>query len=249
MGLKDNAILWNKGENETSEIGPDSVEEGSVSHEACKFNNGWRVDAVGEGVKFASLNIVNSGAVEFWARLRGMNIVNGGGDVNFCRWFMWHTGLAAGNTFQYEQFFVGNGVWNWAVAGVNNVLNYSNVDFDVADGELAYFLKVWDAAGIDGGPNTRRYYVNKILMEASNVPLIPMPAGIDDFELGNESWGAFRRYPARATFDNVKIYQNITEAIIQQILNNSENEGFPPEYIIPNRFNRVQGLINQGMPL
>jgi len=243
VSLQDNVILWNKDENQVSEIGPDGIEEGTVSHETCKFNNGWRFDAGGEGVKFANLDVVNSGAIEFWARLRGMNIVDGAGDISFCRWWMWHTGLASGTTFQYMMFFNSGSFWRWQVLGVGSSFAFSNPDFDIADGELAHYLFVWDTGGIDGGPNVRRLYVDGVLMEATNVGLIDMTGfGINDFELGNENWGANRRYPARATIDNVKDYQNITESIIQDILNNRENEGFlfgRPRF---NRFNRIEGV-------
>jgi hypothetical protein len=249
MALIDSCILHNKlgsvAEVGASEIGPNGVIGGAPTYHAVKFDNGVLIDTSGEYILFQNLLVGNKGIIEYWFKPSGWSITNGLGTINYCVMFTWY--VAGGADYIYLQYWVGNGIWAWNHSAGQENWNFTGVNHDVANGQLVHFMYCYDRDGIGGGANTRRVYIDGVLIDSNNGPLGDISGdGVNNFMLGTH-WLA-TSWVARAYFDNIKIYNTCTESTITDIIANKDNEGWPSVWLPPNKFNRVVGL-KAGLPL
>jgi hypothetical protein len=230
---EDNCNLWNKlgsaAEVGASEIGVNGTIAGAVTYTPMKFDDGSLIDAVGERIRFDAINIDDKGSLEFWWQPDGYAIVNGVNDDGASHYIVeWSKSIVAQDT----SIRIGtNGLgmyWYWQVGAGSSTWYFSSADFDVADGELAHLLFVWDTAGIDGGVDIRRVYLNGTLVESS-VAAVPSITGlgVQYLAIGNATWAL--TVPGDCGFDNIKNYDDANAALTAAIIANMNNEAWPAE--------------------
>lgn len=168
-----------------SAAGTNCTELGGVTYEAGMFGGAVRVDANGEAIlagNYLNERYGNAGCVELWIYNDGWTINNGapsagqhfvvseseGFGANLW-WFDITFVVAAGIRWRIRD---AGGAWdNWTVAAPI---------MDAGNQEWHHLALVWDATGIGGGANTRRFYWDGAQAAAANIaitmPVFPMPA-------------------------------------------------------------------------
>jgi hypothetical protein len=227
MPLIDECILWSKMDNAGSvtspEIGPGgTVNGGSITFIPVKFNNGIKSVNNGDYAYWASLLTPNKIMAEFWLMPDGYNIVDCDPDDN-----LFHEYFNMENLPGYVQFqcrpddFFGPFIFD----GVNAHDLRLKTGVDISDGEKVHILLVMDKfAGFDG-LKTSAWYLDGVQMASSTNALNwTSPHNII---IGAER-GSFLR-PSKSGIDNLKIYDNVSAALIAEVIANRNNEGFPVE--------------------
>jgi hypothetical protein len=219
MALIDNRIGWWKLEDVTAEIGNDWTLNGSATWNSVKFNNGFYTN---NNANYLS-NAVTTGfdpnnfIFESWIKT-DYNVVNGvPSDGNWHALFSWRYD---GNNYITIWFAVGFGVF----AQYNIGGSASNIFFAKGNwtaGDLVHFMWVYKRAGIAGGANTVRLYIDASLEGSSNIALASQ-TNVGAYRLSLNQLG-FENFTGSQ--DNVKIYDEAD--VFQDVIDNRNNEGFP----------------------
>ncbi len=129
----------------------------------------------------------------------------------------------------------------YRVNNVGTVYNCTHVDVDMTAG-LPYRLVVFfNQAGIAAGADRCRMYFQNALVYNSVVT--PAASSVS----GGTYWVHTNRnhnITTHGVVDNWKVHNSTSQEAVDGI-NGNLLEEWPPEYIAPNRFNRIAGL-NQG---
>jgi len=235
-------ILWARFENTNSEIGPNWVVNGTPIWNPCRFNNGFYsnndanyLNTVGDGALDPNQSIwewwmrtdndVTDGAPAdngyhtygFWGHDSGgiPAILIANYPAPFYCYVYIKNGAAPPATFQFQ-----NGTW---LAGAN-----------------VHMMLVINPLGIAGGPNTVRLYIDGNLENSSNASLAKFQVA-DSYKIGGVPWGPGENM--EAVVDNLKVYKGTSQALIDAIIANRNNEGFPP----PGGFRMLDGGLKSPM--
>jgi hypothetical protein len=202
-------IGWWKLENANAETGTNFTENGTSTWSAAKFNNGYYSNNIANYLSLGSGASGNptantKGILEYWFKPD----FNSGTSV-----LMGHTENSSAT--RYVKTYTQNGL---ATAWIGT--QFVQIAQTWSAGDLIHFLVAWDSTGGLTGSNTIALYWNGTNIGNNNAALT---MGADSFFVGR-SFGT----TAQAVVDNIKIYNNSNpQSIIQSILDNRNNEGFP----------------------
>lgn len=222
MGYQDDCKVWSKGGSADEIISPELGSAGTsvnLTFEAAKFGNGFRCDANGEYATFQTIDLVGKqqGMIGVWLKT-DFNVTNGVPQ--------------SGSTSAYivQSYNGGNGIGVlFHASGINFIYWYGGTARILIDntsdwlaGTWKYILVVWDTAGIEGGADTMRIYVDDA-MTANGSGVLGAPGAWQNIFVFGCSW-AFTS-PARGVLDNPKIYE--TSEFFQDAIDYKDTEGFP----------------------
>ena len=165
--------------------GPNGSQTGGT-FAACKFGNGFEVDANSEYIDF-TYSPGSAGCYELWFKTKFAStdttlryILDRNTPVNAPR-FRW------------------NGVNKWQFTVSDIAVNYDSGSFST--GAVFHLALVWDINGINGSSDTIRFYVNGVLGSQSTSAFASIVA--DSIRLGNNNANSLH---ANGIIDNLKVY-------------------------------------------
>lgn len=217
--LEASCIGWWKFEDVLAEIGTDFTEIGDVSWLPAKFNNGAATidDAdhltAGSGSWFPSNNF----AIESWIKTAFATEDGVPDDAGLHTLFNWYSSIS--NNFYFRIGPTGT----YFVNRVNGLSYYlpliTSINWDAAT--LHHLLLVYVQAKI--GDDQQRIYLDGDLIENRNLgaPVQTQTTGITQALVnynGVQNWTGLE--------DNLRIYHNITQPLIDAIRSNKNNEDF-----------------------
>jgi hypothetical protein len=140
---------------------------GTPAYAAGKFGNGIDITySGGEYISNGSWVYYPQGCHEFW--LKPDNDYNSGSNVTY--FYDWRSSGGTGNPSQIIYYNYGAQIWSlWNPNGAGNGIfeTQYNDTTSFSGGDLLHLAHVWDAAGIDGGSDTHRFYINGSRMTAT----------------------------------------------------------------------------------
>lgn len=231
---QDSCILWTKFEDATSEIGPNGLVSGTPTYHGCKFNDGVKCDAVGEHIRFPAVPgySVNQGLIEFWLKTDSYILTNAKPNSGLTHSLVvtdfislsGHTTLYLSPTFgMVWDWHDGVGLDQWYTEGGGSA---PSIALTMALNEVAHLMFVWDRAGIEGGLDTRRVYLNGIQIGNRTIARANSVASGFYIEAGNG--GSNQTIFSKAIQDNLKIYNTLmTTSFLNAVISNKDTEGWP----------------------
>lgn len=222
---QDSCVAYWKLENVNAEIGPNLTWHGTPRYLACKFNNGAR--GLNVDVDYLDCNgsffTPNQWIFEKWYRPE-YNIVNGvAQDGGFHMVMGWRFNIS-----NYIRVQIHNSSGIFLRINVDgNLIDYIENTIDATTNNIYHFMWVYNQAGIAGGANRVRVYFEGNNVWSSNAAQ-NVQAGSNGvfYILGSRTTGAVRAR-CKGTEDNVKIYNNTSQAVIDAIIANKDNEEWP----------------------
>jgi len=175
-------ILWNKMKAAESEIGPDGVVTGG-SYVACKFNNGFQVDADSEYFTFSSIVNGYVGCVELW--LKPVSSFDDGSTDRY----IWTS--VGGDTYLF--YDASANAWVFTIGGQS----VSLLDSSVPDSTLIHIAASWNYSESNKAIVFRNSVQGSALTTAYTVP------NDTDFRFGNSN---VNTDDAHAILDNIKVW-------------------------------------------
>lgn len=240
MPIRDDCVWWNRlgdaAQIGTSEIGVNCVWDNTPTYNAGKFDNGIYSNNANNRVRtysFAS-SLVNNWRqfiVEFWLRT-DYNLVAGiPSDATTHGMFSYYQN--SDNRLRW----VLDSAWRIDLGARIGAVWYNHrlIQANWSSGTDAHFLVAVNNAGIDGGADQFRLYVNNGLVYNSANDYANWSTSQSIYLLVQATIGAIVT-PLNGVLDNIKIYDSTAQ--LAGILANRETEGFPASgYPISNKFN------------
>jgi hypothetical protein len=234
MSLLSDNILWNKLQASIagvidSDTGQDGSEQGTMIFNPGKFDNGaYSANAAnhilfGNGQWLPPNNFSLEGYFETdWSRPNG-SPVSDGNPHTFWNWYHDST-----NRIKVSVNASGM-IFEVVVGGAFTSYIFSTFDWPAST--LKHILWVYNKDGIGGGSDRVRIYIDGSLLYNSAVTNGNQAnAGIGfATHIFNDVGGIGPRIPLNGLIDNLKVYNDSTQELIDLILNNRNNEGFPSD--------------------
>jgi len=230
---RDSCILWNKNgsnaENTNSEIGQNGVISGVITYNACKHDNGSYSNNNANYISYAGNDLdLNKIIFECWFKcdVATTNGVCASGTVAWLDWYK-------SNNDRFIIFQSGTGFYVLTLVGGVLKQFQHTTGLTWGAGTLHHIIVVYNKDGIAGGANTSRVYLDGSLITTNN--------GATDNQTTDPALGTLHQLVYffngasgqnfHGTQDNIKIYNNTDQAIIDDIIANKDNEDFPSAYV------------------
>jgi len=226
---QENCESYWKLENVIAEIGPNFIASAGVTWDACKFNNGAKNITAGDLTASNAISNVTKFIFSTWVKTP-WSMTGGQTSAGIHCLFSWR--YNANNRFYIYFLDAGpyGGVLDFVLGGVYQQY-YNGTNWNWSANSLNHIIVVVDKAGIDGGNDIVRFYLNKNLIFSSTVALGTPAAHTGTFYLLDMDLSGF---VWNGIIDECKINTVTTQANIDAIRTGSDYEGFP----VSNTFRR-----------
>jgi hypothetical protein len=241
MSLQSNCVLWNKlesGDPAVSEIGPNLSWRGTsdYSTKTGRFGNGAYTNTATNSLQSADSGAVFGNVVEklmfsCWLDL-DFSITDGIPSDSFGHYLFQYSSSVSNNLYLVLFETTGLNFFIRKTSGGTQTINvFGTTGVNVSANTKTYFMFAWDRAGISGGSNTIEAYIGtqasaptQVFTSTATLNAAVNSSGAAYTLMQNVSEGANRQLDGM--MDNVKLYNDATDALILQELANYNNEGF-----------------------
>jgi hypothetical protein len=246
--LTDNNILWCKTENLADVQNPDTGSGGSVggtvTYSPAKFNNGSETPAgTTDYIAYTRAGVnIDPNALLFSAWIKTPYSMTNGvpSDATVHRVMDWYSSNSNRVTLQ-----INNRLEFAVVVGGAFIFPTFTTGITWAANTLTYIQVVWDRAGVDGGVDTFRFYINGVKVANSALTIANQATAGGDTHIHNIFFNGNPLNNFEGIIDNYKLYDlpsGQTEQLILDDYNNRNTEGFVSPPVNPENLSATSGL-------
>ena len=229
--LLNSNVLWNKqgndGQVDSSETGPNGVRTGTITYTSVKFDNGAYSSSTSNYISYNGTVLdPNQWIIEKYVKL-DQNITNGATPAGADAYFSWDVNTSNFILIQHN----GSGFTaRCTVGGSNYDFVTTDANFDMTAGTVYHLMTCYNRGGIAGSANTFRVYLDGVLIDSSNIAVPVQTNRGSAGTIVTHAWsfnsGAAIVNELNGAIDNLKIYNDTSQVVIDAIIANRENEGF-----------------------